>query len=263
MSNQDLINVDSVVTRFGENAVHDGISFTVQRGLVFALIGGSGSGKSVLLKEILGLQKPDSGTLSVFGENIVKSTEEQLQKIRSRIGVLFQNGALFSAINAAENIGVPLREQSDLPESLIETITNLRLQFTGLSPDTADKMPSELSGGMRKRVALARALALEPELLFLDEPTSGLDPINARAMDKLIRTLCDNLGLTVFIVTHDLDTLWGIVDQVVVLGEGKIIAQGTVEEISKSNNQWVQDYFSSVAISRDKQNKDKNKTLKV
>lgn len=260
MLEQDLVIVDSVVTRFGENIVHDGISFTVQRGKVFALIGGSGSGKSVLLKEILGLQKPTSGSLSVFGENIWESSEEQLQKIRSRIGVLFQNGALFSGINAGENIGVPLHEQAKLPENLINIITELRLLFTGLSRDTAKKMPSELSGGMRKRVALARALALEPELLFLDEPTSGLDPINARAMDKLIRTLCDNLGLTVFIVTHDLDTLWGIVDEVVVLGDGKILAQGSVEEISKSNNQWVKDYFSSIAVSRDREKQSNKET---
>lgn len=262
MSEQDLVVVDSVVTRFGENVVHDGISFSVQRGKVFALIGGSGSGKSVLLKEILGLQKPNSGTLSVFGENIWESSEEQLQKIRSRIGVLFQNGALFSAINAAENIAVPLHEQAKLPEKLIDLITKLRLLFAGLTSDTAGKMPSELSGGMRKRVALARALALEPELLFLDEPTSGLDPLNARALDKLIRTLSDNLGLTVFIVTHDIDTLWGIVDEVVVLGEGKIIAQGTVEEISKSDNSWIQDYFSAIAAPRDKEKQNNKKTLK-
>jgi phospholipid/cholesterol/gamma-HCH transport system ATP-binding protein len=250
MSDDAVISVNSISTRFGEKTVHESVSFEVKKGDVFALIGGSGSGKSVLLKEILGLIKPSSGDIKIFGTNIIGSETEELSALRKRIGVLFQNGALFSALTTGDNVAVPLREQTNLKEDFIQEIVSLRLLFTGLTPEDADKMPSELSGGMRKRAALARALALEPEILFLDEPTSGLDSVNARAMDKLIRTLADNIGLTVVIVTHDIDTLWGIVDKVVAIGEGKVIAAGSVKEVSESNDNWIKEYFSSVVVPR-------------
>lgn len=235
--------VRSVVTKFGQHVVHDGVSFSVPRGQVVALIGGSGSGKSVLLKEMIGLLKPTAGGIEVLGVETTSAPREELQQVYNRCGVLFQNGALFSAINVADNVAVPLREQTELPEPLISEIVRLRLALSGLPLSAAQKMPSELSGGMRKRAALARALALEPELLFLDEPTSGLDPINARAFDRLIRTLCDVLGLTILLVTHDLDTLRGIVDTVVALGKGRVIAQGSVREVASSDHPWLHAYF--------------------
>lgn len=235
--------VRSVVTKFGQHVVHDGVSFSVPRGQVVALIGGSGSGKSVLLKEMIGLLKPTAGGIEVLGVETTSAPREELQQVYNRCGVLFQNGALFSAINVADNVAVPLREQTGLPEPLISEIVRLRLALSGLPLSAAQKMPSELSGGMRKRAALARALALEPELLFLDEPTSGLDPINARAFDRLIRTLCDVLGLTILLVTHDLDTLRGIVDTVVALGKGRVIAQGSVREVASSDHPWLHAYF--------------------
>jgi phospholipid/cholesterol/gamma-HCH transport system ATP-binding protein len=183
----------------------------------------------------------------LFGKDVARTSEEEAVAIRHRYGVLFQNGALFSSLTVGENVAVPLVEQTDLPKDVVEHIVELRLLLTGLSPETAEKMPSELSGGMRKRVALARALALEPEMLFLDEPTSGLDPINARAFDSLIKTLSDNLGLTVFMVTHDLDSICSIADRVIVLGGGKLIGDGTVDEIMQIKHEWIQDYFNSRA----------------
>ena len=245
---QTVISVRDVVTCFGDKYVHDGVSFDVKSGTVVALIGGSGTGKSTLLREIVGLLPPTAGDLFLFGENVWTSTLSELSALRRRFGMLFQDGALFSALNVGENIAVPLLEQTDIPPDLINDVVNLKLGFAGLSYDTASKMPSELSGGMRKRVALARALVLEPEILFLDEPTSGLDPINARAFDKLIRTLSDSLGLTVFIVTHDLDTICGIVDRVIVLDSGKVLADGSAEEIQKVDHPWIQSYFSSRTI---------------
>lgn len=239
------IEINSVVTRFGDQTVHDGVTFSIERGRITALIGGSGSGKSTLLREVIGLQEPTSGSIRLLGEDIWKSSVDALQALRHRFGVLFQNGALFSALSVGENVAVPLREHTKLSPELISCIVNLRLGLTGLPEDTAQKMPSELSGGMRKRVALARALALEPEVLFLDEPSSGLDPINARAFDKLVRTLCDSLGLTIFVVTHDLDSIIGIADQVVVLENGKVVANGSVEEVMKSENPWIKEYFSA------------------
>lgn len=243
--NQDAITVDSVVTRFGETTVHNGVSFSVRRGTVAAVIGGSGCGKSTLLKEIVGLLRPTEGRLVLLGQDVWKISPEELEHLRQRFGVLFQNGALFSALSIGENIAIPFREQAQLPEDVIPELVQLRLALTSLPRDTVLKMPSELSGGMRKRVALARALALEPEVVFLDEPTSGLDPINARAFDKLIRTLCDSLGLTFFMVTHDLDSIAAIADQVVVLDGGKVAANGTLQEVMKSEHPWIKEYFSS------------------
>lgn len=240
-----IMEVDSIVTQFGEVRVHDGVSFNVYPGTIVALIGGSGTGKSTLLKEVLGLLEPTEGSIKLFGDDVWRVGEERSAEIRRRYGVLFQNGALFSALTVGENVAVPLMEQTDLPLDMINEIVELRLLLAGLSATHSEKMPSELSGGMKKRVALARALSLEPEMLFLDEPTSGLDPINARAFDSLIRTLANSLGLTVFMVTHDLDTLYGITDRVIVLEKGKLLADGKVEEVSRVENKWVRDYFSS------------------
>jgi len=244
-TSSEVIRVDSVVTRFGSNTVHDGVSFSVKPGKIVALIGGSGSGKSVLLREIIGLQQPTAGSIQLFGENVWDSSVTTLDRLRARYGVLFQNGALFSALSVGENVAAPLNERMQLSKDLVEKIVGLRLILSGLSLDTLTQRPSELSGGMRKRVALARALALEPELLFLDEPTSGLDPITARGFDRMIRTLCDDLGITVFMATHDLDTLVGIVDQIVVLADAKVAASGSYEEVSASENAWIKEYFSS------------------
>ncbi len=240
-----IIEVDSIVTRFGDAEVHKGVSFAISRGTIVALIGGSGSGKSTLLKEIIGLQVPTSGVVELFGEDLWAASEEKKNSFRARFGVLFQNGALFSALSVGENIAVPLKERMTLPENTVEEIVQLRLGLTGLPPDTCYKMPNELSGGMRKRVALARALALEPEILFLDEPTSGLDPISARAFDSLIKTLSEGLDLTVFMVTHDLDSIRSIAERVIVLDQGKVIADGTIVEVEKKDHPWIKEYFSA------------------
>lgn len=240
-----IIDVRNIATTFGKQAVHRDVSFQIESGSVVALIGASGTGKSVLLREIVGLLKPKSGSVSLFGKDVWSSSEEQLRQLRMRFGVLFQNGALFSALTVGENIAVPLREQTTLSLERIESIVQLRLGLVGLPPEVSQKMPSELSGGMRKRVALARALSLEPELLFLDEPTSGLDPIGARAFDRLIRTLSDSLGLTILMVTHDLDSIYGIADQVIVLDSGKVLAQGSVAEVTKVTHPWIEEYFSA------------------
>lgn len=239
------IEIEAVKMRFGEAVVHDGVSFKVPRGNICAVIGGSGSGKSVLLKQVIGLLRPNEGKIRLLGQDVWQSKAEDLVELRQRFGVLFQNSALFSALTAGENVAVPLHEQTNLPEDLITAIVQLRLALTGLPEDTTLKMPSELSGGMKKRVALARALALEPEVVFLDEPASGLDPINARGFDHLIKTLSDSLGLTIFMVTHDLDSILGIADQVVVLDGGKVIADGPVKEVVKKDHPWIKEYFSS------------------
>ncbi len=244
-----VLRVESIVTRFGRAVVHDGVSFAVARGEIVALIGGSGSGKSVLLKEAIGLSRPTAGSIHLLEADVWGSTREELNALRRRFGMLFQDGALFSSLTVAENIAVPFREHTDLPDRLIAPLVGFKLSLVGLPADTGGKRPAELSGGMRKRVALARALALEPEIVFLDEPTSGLDPINARAFDDLVRALRDSLGLTVFIVTHDLDSLLSIVDRVIVLSGGKVIADGPVPEVKAMAHPWIQEYFSARAAS--------------
>lgn len=242
-----LIKVEQVVTRFGSNIVHDGVSMEVMRGEVVAVIGGSGTGKSVLLKEIIGLIRPASGQIELFGENVLSASEAQLQGLRQRFGMLFQDGALFSSLNVQQNVATPLLEHTHLPKSVCLQLARLKLSMVGLPHTVSTQMPSELSGGMRKRAALARALALDPELLCLDEPTSGLDPISARAFDLLIRTLADSLGLTILLITHDVNTLLSIIDRVIVLSEGKVLGTGSVKEIQQINDPWLQDYFSSCA----------------
>jgi phospholipid/cholesterol/gamma-HCH transport system ATP-binding protein len=243
----EVLAVDSIVTRFGASVIHDGVSFSVTRGEVVALIGGSGTGKSVLLKEVIGLLRPTAGAVQLLGTNVWEAGQEAMNALRRRFGMLFQDGALFSSLTVAENIAVPFVEHTDLPVELIPPLVGFKLSLVGLPPETGVKMPAELSGGMRKRVALARALALEPEILFLDEPTSGLDPISARAFDSMVRVLSDGLGLTVFIVTHDLDTLHSIVDRVIVLSRGKVIADGPVNAVTKLDDAWIKDYFSARA----------------
>ena len=244
---ETVLEVKDIVTRFGADVVHDGIGFAVTRGEVVALIGGSGTGKSVLLKEMIGLLRPTEGRVRLLGTDVWGSTEEEVDGLRRRFGMLFQDGALFSSLSVAENIAVPLREHTDLPDALIAPLVGFKLSLVGLSADTGRKSPSELSGGMRKRVALARALALEPEILFLDEPTSGLDPIGARAFDSLVRALSDSLGLTVFMVTHDLDTLLSIIDRTIALSKGKVIADGPVPAVMRSDHPWIREYFSARA----------------
>ncbi|MGB2815654.1 MAG: ATP-binding cassette domain-containing protein [Burkholderiaceae bacterium] len=240
----NVIEVKGIVTRFGTQTVHDGVSFNVKRGTLVALIGGSGTGKSVLLREIIGLQRPTSGDITLLGTDVWSSTPEQMDAVRRRFGMMFQDGALFSSLTVAQNVAVPLIEHAAVPPSLLQPLIALRLAQAGLGPDAAEKMPSELSGGMRKRAAIARALALEPEVLFLDEPTSGLDPTTARGFDALVRSLVDDLGITVFLVTHDLDTLLTVVDRIIVLARGTVLADGTVREILAVDDPWIQSYFS-------------------
>jgi phospholipid/cholesterol/gamma-HCH transport system ATP-binding protein len=245
MSAAAAIEIDSVVTRFGAQKVHDGVSFRVPRGEIVAVIGGSGSGKSVLLREIIGLMRPAAGRISVLGTDVWSASEDELTALRRRFGMMFQDGALFSSLSVFDNVAVPLVEQARVPAHLLGPLVRLRIALAGLPPEAAAKMPSELSGGMRKRAAVARALALEPELLFLDEPTSGLDPVTARAFDRLLRFLADELGLTTVVVTHDLDTLAGIVDRAVVLADGAVIAQGTVQDLMRVDHPWLRSYFAN------------------
>lgn len=240
-----VLEAEDIHTRLGGHWLHRGVGFSIPRGQVVALIGASGTGKSVLLRECIGLLRPDEGRIRLFGEDIWAIPKQRLNRVRARFGVLFQEGALFSSLSVAENVGVPLREHTDLPSALLEELVAMKIRLVGLPMDAADKRPSELSGGMKKRAALARALAMEPELLFLDEPTSGLDPISARDFDHLLRVLCDSLGLTALIATHDLDTLWGMVDRVIVLNGGRVIADGPVREVSGMDHDWIRTYFAA------------------
>ena len=245
-----VLEVQGIRTQLGGRWLHDGVNFTLRRGEVVALIGASGTGKTVLLRECIGLHRPTAGHVSVLGEALWRLSNRDMNRVRRRFGVLFQEGALFSSLTVAQNVAAPLMEHTRLPRALREEVVRLRIRLAGLPPDAADKRPSELSGGMKKRAALARALALEPELLFLDEPTSGLDPISAREFDHLVRTLCDSLGLTALLTTHDLDTLWGLVDRVIVLHDGRVIADGPVAEVAKVDHEWIRTYFSSHAGKR-------------
>jgi phospholipid/cholesterol/gamma-HCH transport system ATP-binding protein len=244
---ESVLEVRDLVTRFGAERIHDGVSFAVQRGEMVALIGASGTGKSVLLKEVIGLLRPAAGSIRLFGADVWRSSPEELNGLRRRFGMLFQDGALFSSLTVAENIAVPFRENTVLPVELVSALVGFKLSLVGLAPESGAKMPAQLSGGMRKRAALARALALEPEILFLDEPTSGLDPVGARAFDRLVRVLCDSLGLTVFIVTHDLDTLLSVIDRAIVLAGGKVIADGPVAAVRRADDAWIRDYFAARA----------------
>jgi len=240
--NPIVIEAHNIVTSFGDNRIHDNVSCTVRENEIYALLGGSGSGKSTLLREMIMLETPASGSIHVFGENIANLSLVEAQKLRRKWGVLFQSGALYSSLTVGENIALLYKEYTDLPPNLIHELIKLKIDLVGLPSHAIHLYPSELSGGMVKRAALARALALDPKLLFLDEPTSGLDPLSSRQFDALIRQLRDLLGLTVVIVTHDLDTIHHIVDRFVLLGEKKVIAQGTLNEVLTIKHPIV-DYF--------------------
>jgi phospholipid/cholesterol/gamma-HCH transport system ATP-binding protein len=240
-----VIRVRGLVTRIGGHVLHDHINLDVTRGEVLGVVGGSGTGKSVLLRSIIGLQPPAEGTIEVLGQDISRLGGDKLVRLQVRWGVLFQDGALFSDQTVAQNVQVPLHEHTNLPHRLMCEIASVKLSMVGLPPDAAEKYPSELSGGMRKRAGLARALALDPELLFLDEPTAGLDPIAAGQFDELVRSLQESLRLTVFMVTHDLDTLHATTDRIAVLVDRKIKI-GTITSLTHDTNPWIHEYFNGV-----------------
>lgn len=238
-----VIRIRGLVTGFGRKVIHDHLDLDVYRGEVLGVVGGSGSGKSVLLRTIIGLLHPREGKVEVFGQAVTDLEAARMRSLEMRWGVLFQEGALFSSQTVAENIQVPLREYTKMSQPLMDQIAAVKLGLVGLPPDAANKYPSELSGGMKKRAALARALALDPDLLFLDEPTSGLDPISADGFDALIRQLQKSLGLTVFMVTHDIDSLRAVTDRVAALVDRKIVT-GTIAQLRENPDPWIQDYFS-------------------
>ena len=241
---ENIIQVRGLRNSFGEQVIHDGLDLDVRKGEILGVVGGSGTGKSVLMRTIIGLQTPDAGDITVFGEPTIGRDATEATEVRKRWGVLFQGGALFSTLTVAENVAVPLREfYRDLPQALMDEIASYKVVMTGLPADAGPKYPAELSGGMKKRAGLARALALDPELLFLDEPTAGLDPIGAAAFDQLIASLQKTLGLTVFLITHDLDTLYAICDRVAVLADRKVIAVGTIDELIALDHPWIEEYF--------------------
>ncbi|MGL4691726.1 MAG: ABC transporter ATP-binding protein, partial [Stenotrophomonas maltophilia] len=239
-----LIRVRGLTNRFGAQVVHDGLDLDVRRGEILGVVGGSGTGKSVLMRSILGLRTPDDGQIEVLGVDARSSDPANRLHIERNTGVLFQDGALFSSLTVGENVQVPLKEHhGELPERWHYELALLKVKLAGLPADAINKLPSQLSGGMRKRAGLARALALDPPLLFLDEPTAGLDPIGAAAFDRLIKTLQEALGLTVFLITHDLDTLYAICDRVAVLADKKVIANAPLHEIEQLDHPWIQEYF--------------------
>jgi phospholipid/cholesterol/gamma-HCH transport system ATP-binding protein len=242
MSAVPVISVRDVVNRFGRQVVHDGVSFDVLPGEVFGIVGGSGSGKSVLLRTMLGLRRPTAGAVELEGRDITAMSDAELREVKRRYGVTFQHGALFSSLTVAENITLPVAEAVDLDEPALASLVELRLRMVGLPLEAAAKHPAQLSGGMVKRVALARALALDPVLLFLDEPTAGLDPIAAAEFDSLVLYLRETLRLTVVMVTHDLDTLARTCDRVAVLVDGKVIVD-TLEGIVANDHPWIRQYF--------------------
>lgn len=237
------IEMQGVVTRFGSHVVHDGIDLTIRKAEVFAVIGGSGSGKSTLLREMILLQKPSEGDVRVLGAALNEIDDDAALALRLRFGVLFQHGGLFGSLTVLENIGLPLREHRKMNDAEIDRIAMSKLKAVGLDDAVAGQLPSELSGGMLKRAALARALVMDPELLFLDEPTAGLDPQSAAGIDELVRTLRETLGLTVVMVTHDLDTLWQVADRVAVLADGKVQVVGAMAELAKSDKPAVRAFF--------------------
>ncbi len=238
-----VLSARNITIAFGDNVVLDGLSLDVRRGEILGFVGASGSGKSVLLRAVLGLAKKRSGTIRLFGIDVDQASDIERLRIDMRLGVLFQHGALFSALTVQENIQIPMREYLDLPKALMNELAMLKIELVGLPPDAARKFPSELSGGMIKRAALARALALDPDIVFLDEPTSGLDPIGAAEFDELVIKLRDTMGLTVYMVTHDLDSLFSACDRVAVLGNKKVLLEGTIEDMLASEEPWVKSYF--------------------
>ena len=241
--NDAAIELSHIATRFGAHVVHSDVSLQVNRAEIFALIGGSGSGKSTLMREMILLQRPDSGSIRILGADILGLVESEALALRLRWGVMFQHGGLFDSLTVTENVGLPFREHTDLPDRLIESIVAWKLGMAGLAPEVGMLYPSELSGGMLKRASLARALALDPELLFLDEPTAGLDPVSAAGVDELVLGLRDLFGLTIVMITHDLDLLWQVADRAAVLAEGKVQAVGSMTELSHVDNPDVRQFF--------------------
>lgn len=239
------IRVRGLRNRFGAHVVHENLDLDVRKGEILGVVGGSGTGKSVLMRSIIGLQIPDEGTIEVLGDEITDARDDNDIDIRCRWGILFQGGALFSTLTVGENVEVPLREfYPEIDDELRHEIARFKVLLSGLPAEATSKYPSELSGGMKKRAGLARALALDPELLFLDEPTAGLDPIGAAAFDQLIRSLQQTLGLTVFLITHDLDTLYEICDRVAVIADKRVIAVGTIPELLATDHPWINAYFN-------------------
>ena len=238
-----VIQVRGVTNAFGPQVVHDDLDLDVRRGEILGIVGGSGTGKSVLLRTIVGLREPQAGSIELLGHDMTRLQEEERAALNQDIGLLFQDGALFSAMTVAQNVMAPMREHLRVPAELAREIAAMKISLAGLPPEAEDKLPSELSGGMRKRAALARALALDPQIVFLDEPTAGLDPIGAAAFDELIIGLRDSLGLTVFMVTHDLDSLYRDCDRVAVLADKKVTAIGPIEEVRRTGHPWIEEYF--------------------
>ncbi len=238
-----VIKIRGLANGFADQTVHENLDLDVRRGEIIGVVGGSGTGKSVLMRSIIGLQMPRAGTIEVFGENVDHLNAEQAKDLRRHWGVLFQDGALFSALTVAENVEVPLREFFKFDQAFMDEVAGFKIAMVGLPAYAGPKFPSELSGGMRKRAGLARALALDPRILFLDEPTAGLDPISAAAFDELILQLRETLGLTVFLITHDLDTLHAICDRIAVLADHRVLKVGTIEELMDFDHPWVQEYF--------------------
>lgn len=240
---ETILSVKELTVAFGDNVVLDKLDLDIYRGEILGFVGASGAGKSVLMRTVLRLLPRRSGKIEILGADYDEVDERERTMLDTRLGVLFQHGALFSALTVKENIQLPMREYLDLPQWLMDELAYLKLELVGLHPDAADKYPSELSGGMIKRAALARALALDPDLVFLDEPTSGLDPIGAAEFDDLIARLRDTLGLTVYMVTHDLDSLFSVCDRIAVLGQKKVLVEGTLEDMLACDDPWVQSYF--------------------
>lgn len=238
-----VIEARDLCNRFGSQSVHENLDLDLYRGEILAVVGGSGSGKSVLLRSIVGLRRPNEGRVKVFGQDLATLNDDQRSQVERRFGVLFQKGALFSSLTVTENVALPLIEHAGLSRADAEHLAGVKLALAGLPISAADKYPASLSGGMIKRAALARALALDPDILFLDEPTAGLDPIGAAAFDQLILTLRDALGLSVFLITHDLDTLYTITDRVAVLSQKKVLVAGPLAEVERTDDPWIHEYF--------------------
>lgn len=241
---EPIIEIRDLKTRIGDTWINDGINLTINRGEVMGIAGGSGAGKTTLLREILSLQQPSSGSINIFGQELTTATQSTLLGLQRRWGVLFQQNALFSSLSVLENVAFPLREHTSLDKDTIRDLALLKIVWAGLPADTANKYPAELSGGMQKRAAFARAIALDPELIFLDEPSAGLDPVSAEGIDELILDFQATMGLTVIIVTHDLDSLWRITNRVAFLGEGKVLCVDEIANLARNPHPLIQGFFN-------------------